>query len=76
MRELRHVCQSVEGALKNWTLREWESIARENKMTISEAKECFWSYLREGKLVIPFGDPCEGFDYKKGCPGHKIGETP
>jgi len=68
-----HICQSVEGALKNWTMREWRSIAKENNCTIDQAKETFWQYLREGKLVIPIGEPCNNFSYKTGCTGHVVG---
>jgi hypothetical protein len=27
--------------------------------------------LVRGHEVIPCGEPCKGFDYKKGCPGHE-----
>ena len=72
MSTVRHICQSVEGALKNWTMREWRAIAKENNCTVAQAKESFWQYLRDGKLVIPIGEPCKGFDYKFGCIGHII----
>lgn len=70
MRRTVHVCQSVEGALKNWKAREWKSIAKSNGVTVAEAKEAFWEYMREGKRVIPIGEACEGFSYQTGCPGH------
>lgn len=66
-----HLCQSVEGALKNWGVREWKSIARENGLSIAECQSVFRQYLREGIRVIPIGDECEGFNYQTGCPGHK-----
>lgn len=65
-----HMCQSVRGALKNWSDSEWRALALHNNCTVKECKEEFLQYLSEGKEVIPFGEPCEGFDYKDGCPGH------
>jgi hypothetical protein len=32
--------------------------------------------LVRGHDVIPMGEPCEGFDYKKGCPGHEQVDAP
>jgi len=66
-----HICQSVSGALKNWSKKEWESVAKHNKMTADALKERFRIYEFEGKRVIPLGEPCEGFSYQDGCPGHE-----
>ncbi len=67
-----HCCQSVEGALRNWGKSEWNHIARENGITVNQAKERFRIMEFEGKKVIPFGEPCEGFSYETGCPGHPV----
>lgn len=75
MGRILHICQSVEGALKFWKTKEWKHVARENGISPEEAKEIFWGYLREGKRVIPLGEPCVGFDYQTGCPGHEKEET-
>lgn len=66
-----HCCQSVRGALNNWSKNEWASVASENGLTPDQLKERFRIMEFEGKEVIPFGDPCEGFSYKTGCPGHE-----
>lgn len=66
-----HVCQSVEGALRNWKKADWRSVARANGWSIEQTKEVFWQYMREGKRVIPIGEMCEGFSYESGCPGHQ-----
>lgn len=66
-----HVCQSVQGALKNWKKKEWESVARSNDTTADALKEQFRIFDFEGKRVIPLGEACEGFSYQTGCPGHK-----
>lgn len=66
-----HVCQSVEGAIRNWDKRTWNSLAKSNNTSVDEIKERFWSYMRDGIKVIPIGEPCEGFSYQTGCPGHE-----
>lgn len=45
-------------------------------MTPREVKAAFIDELLKGHELIPFGDPCEGFDYKTGCPGHEIEGKP
>lgn len=64
-----HICQSVEGALKNWGISEWKSIYRSNNCTVKQAKKAFKEYLAEGKRVIPIGY-CDNFSYVDGCMGH------
>lgn len=66
-----HFCQSVDGAIKNWSTSQWADIAEANNITISAAKDAFIQYVREGKRVIPLGEPCEGFSYENGCQGHE-----
>jgi hypothetical protein len=71
MKTTYHLCQSVEGALRNWTRADWLYLAKKNNKTIDECKDHFWDLIKAGKLVVPIGKPCEGFDYKNGCPGHE-----
>lgn len=66
-----HVCQSVSGAIKNWKKKEWESVAKSSGCTPDALKERFMIMEFEGIKVIPLGDPCEGFSYQTGCPGHE-----
>ena len=68
-----HMCQSVPGALRNWNKAQWEGVARDNKTTAVRIKEKFRIMEFEGVKVIPFGEPCEGFSYDTGCPGHEMG---
>ena len=69
-----HVCQSVRGALLNWTKRDWANNLRHDdgrRCTPDEAKMFMLDQLAQGREVIPLTNPpCEGFDYKKGCQGH------
>lgn len=66
----RHIVLSLSGALNNWKDKEWKSTAAENGMTPKQLKKTFEMYVLDGKKVIPFGGPCEGFNYETGCPGH------
>jgi hypothetical protein len=78
-----HICQSVSGALRNWTKAEWNRVAKENDMGKGYggnfpgeyAKWEFKNMLADGIKVIPIGEKCEGFSYQTGCPGHPIAET-
>jgi hypothetical protein len=72
MKRRIHLCQSVEGALKNWGKAEWASVAKSSKCTIEELKQEFWDMHSKGIRVIPVDPTCEGFDYQKGCPGHEV----
>lgn len=59
-----HCCLSISGTLKR---------ARDIKCFFDNAEEgrtFLKQCLAEGKRVLPFGDPCEGFSYETGCPGH------
>jgi len=69
-----HMCQSISGALRNWDKKTWEIVARDNNMTVNAVKEKFRIWEFEGKKVIPFNEPCEGFSYETGCPGHPVEE--
>lgn len=40
-----------------------------------DIRQAFLDELALGHEVVPFGKPCEGFDYKHGCPGHPVLEA-
>lgn len=72
-----HLCVSVRGML-NWS----KADAKRNMRSITKSdgtRYTDWNELRnelmnelaQGHEVLPMGDPCEGFDYKTGCPGHE-----
>lgn len=45
--------------------------ANGTKCTADEAKDHLLEALAQGKEVLPFRPPCEGFDFAgNGCPGH------
>jgi hypothetical protein len=58
---------SVRGQLNKSAAK----LRRDWKGSAGEDREFWMNHLAKGHEVIPFGDPCEGFDYTKGCPGHK-----
>lgn len=35
-----------------------------------EARSWLLDHLRGGRRVLPIGEPCDGFSYETGCPGH------
>lgn len=70
-----HVCLSVRGAL-NWPKAQLARMCKATTMpdgrrpTPEQLRDYFLDELAQGHEVVPMGDPCEGFDYKNGCPGH------
>lgn len=80
-RRIRHMCLNVKGALLDFSDCDLVSMFSHDDgrpMTAREAKLELMQELVNGHMVIPFDQPCEGFDYAGGgCPGHEIaGETP
>jgi hypothetical protein len=67
----KHMCQSIEGALQNWTREDWRRVAKLNNAPTAYVKDQFRLWLREGKRVLPIGGQCEGFSFQTGCPGHE-----
>jgi hypothetical protein len=71
-----HCCLDVRGALKHFSDRELSGMFRNRStgksLTADEARDVLYDHLAQGHEVIPMGPPCEGFDYKTGCPGHKV----
>ena len=65
-----HVCLSVRGALHN---RHYGGFKNDDGTDASdyEAEEFLMDQLVLGREKIPFGEPCEGFSYITGCPGHE-----
>lgn len=69
-----HVSLSVRGALK-WSPKEfrdateWITKPDGSRFTPAELREALMDKLAQGHEFLPMGG-CEGFDPKKGCPGH------
>ena len=69
-----HIHLSVRGALRDFSKRQLNGMFRMEdgrKCTAAEAKDHLLEALAQGKEVLPFGPPCDGFDFARtGCPGH------
>jgi len=68
-----HMCMSIEGCLRNHRGRKIKIFNNEDGSQTSdkEARAYLAECQAKGWKVIPFGEPCEGFDYfGHGCPGH------
>lgn len=77
-----HLCISIRGML-NWNKvdakRNMKSITKNDGTryrSFDELRNELYDELAKGHEVLPMGEPCEGFDYKKGCPGHEQAATP
>jgi len=75
-----HMCINVRAQIEKplrLLEREWKgAITDDYGETLTRGYEirAFWmDQLAQGREVVPFGEECEGFDYKKGCPGHEDG---
>lgn len=72
-----HMCISVRGVLR-WPKRQLRGLfVDENgrKTSADESRELLLDHLSQGHEVLPMGVECEGFDYKRGCPGHDATPT-
>ncbi len=68
----RHMCMNIAGALRN--PQSLKSFTHDNGIpcTVAEARDFLRMEQYKGRRVIPLGEPCEGFDYQTGCPGHPM----
>lgn len=75
-----HIQIDVRNTLLNWSDAEWDGACSVGgrKLSAREAKAAFLDELAKGRVVLPAGEACEGFDPTGGgCPGHDVpeGET-
>ena len=74
----RHMCMNIEGCLRNNERRKINFFTNDDGSQSSdkEVRKYLAECQAKGWKVIPFGEPCEGFDYfRHGCPGHLISIT-
>lgn len=71
-----HVHLNVRGALMNYRPRDFKGMlvdkATGRPLTPREAKAALLDVLARGIEAMPIGEPCEGFDFSTGCPGHDM----
>lgn len=69
-----HLRIDIVGALKNWKASSWRRCCTKTEtgeyMTPAEVRDFFYAQLAQGRLFYPFGEPCEGWSWTEGCPGH------
>mgnify|MGYP001561317038 FL=1 len=68
-----HVGIDLKGVLSHWTPREWVNVVAGpdgRHLTPNEVRDYFLDQLSKGRLRHPFGEPCEGWSWTEGCPGH------
>jgi hypothetical protein len=73
----RHMSLCLAGALK-WRKNLKGIFTDENGNEVShmEAKKYIKECIEKGWRVIPMSEePCEGFSYQDGCPGHVVSVT-
>jgi len=69
-----HMHLDVAGAIK-WPLRKLGKMLKaENGRFVDgrTARDWLRDQLAQGVRCLPIGEPCEGFDPAKGCPGHEV----
>ena len=79
MSRIQHMHISVRGVLLKTDeeiARDWRGMVMRDDGTLVtsayEIRQSFMDELAKGHEVLPFGKPCEGFDYAGGgCPGHE-----
>ncbi len=66
-----HMCVDI-GWLLEMSDRKLTSLMRDNgkRPKARDVRNYLYDCLRKGWHVLPLGEPCEGFDYVTGCPGH------
>lgn len=67
-----HMCVSISGLLR-WKTKDLAGCLTDNGYTLSgkEVRDRLMYEQAMGKKVLPIGEPCEGFSYQTGCPGHE-----
>ena len=74
MSRIIHTSLDVRGCLMHWNDRLMTGVFTHDDgrpMSAREAKLELMNELSRGRLYLPVGGSCEGFDYVNGgCPGH------
>jgi hypothetical protein len=68
-----HMCVDIRGIMSK-PKSQRRNLCRKpdgRYMTPDEAWNALADELAKGRRVLPFGEPCEGFSYETGCPGHR-----
>lgn len=69
-----HMCVDIEGVLR-WPDAELQKLFMDpdgQKRPGRYVRDWLRLQLAQGKRVLPMGNPCDGFSYQTGCPGHPV----
>jgi hypothetical protein len=67
-----HLCISVRGMMSQEDKHLRGVFSHDGMLLTPRMARKYLQYqLAMGKEKLPIGEPCEGFDYKTGCPGHE-----
>jgi hypothetical protein len=72
MSTVLHTCLDIRGALA-WPKARLKGLLRHDdgrEASSEEVHEWLCDQLAAGKRVLPMGEPCDGFSFETGCPGH------
>lgn len=72
-----HCSLDVENSLRTFKAQNWKRSMKDEtgrRLTPAECKDFLLSQLKLGRTCIPIGEPCEGFSYETGCPGHEAAD--
>lgn len=70
-----HMCIDVRGAIHRGHFEGMIDSRTGRQLTDREAMDALLDLVAQGVKVVPLGEPCEGFSYETGCPGHDDKET-
>jgi hypothetical protein len=75
MKTLHHMCVDIEGVLR-WPDKKLGKFFTDDGVhrPVKYVRDWLEIQLSQGKKVLPIGEPCEGFSFQTGCPGHPIDE--
>ena len=75
-----HACISIRGLIRRMSVSKREAmracvgitdLETGKRITLDRLLDLLFDELSSGHEVLPIGEPCEGFSYKTGCPGHE-----
>lgn len=72
-----HMSVSIEGVLR-WPDKDLRNMFTDdagNRQPANLVRDFLKLELAKGRRVLPMGEPCEGWSYETGCPGHVVLEN-
>ena len=73
-----HMCVSIEGVLR-WPDKDLVNMFSDDnghRQPARMVRDFLKLELLKGRRVLPMGEPCEGWSYETGCPGHPAAKSP